>query len=177
MAAADYRIMTDATGQRIATALEAQSIDKAAKTDLTSIIATGTTNATGATIANGTYFYLNGTLVQAKADIASGATFTSGTNYEAVTAGGLNSLNDYLANVPLFKTITVTSDANSLVSYTDIGFLYNKILSASFCDTVNGAKTFTSVSFFGLFIGYVTGTNTIGALPNRTVELNVCYKP
>ena len=92
MAAADYRIMTDATGQRIATALEAQSIDKAAKTDLTSIIATGTTNATGATIAKGTFFYLNGTLVQAKADIASGASFTSGTNYEAVTAGGLNSI-------------------------------------------------------------------------------------
>lgn len=68
---------------------------------LTSIIATGTTNTTGATIAKGTYFYLNGTLVQAKADIASGATFTSGTNYEVVTAGGLNaivgtnSINDY----------------------------------------------------------------------------------
>ena len=89
---ADYRIMTDATGQRIATALEAQSIDKAAKADLTSIIATGTTNATGATIAKGTFFYLNGTLVQAKANIASGATFTSGTNYATVTNGGLNNL-------------------------------------------------------------------------------------
>ena len=65
---------------------------KADKTDLTSIIATGSTNTTGATITSGTYFYLNGTLVQAKADIASGATFTSGTNYEAVTAGGLNDL-------------------------------------------------------------------------------------
>jgi len=62
------------------------------KTDLTSIVATGTTNATGATIAKGTFFYLDGTLVQAKADIASGATFTSGTNYSAVTAGGLNAL-------------------------------------------------------------------------------------
>ena len=68
------------------------NIGAPANTDLTSIIATGTTNATGATITKGTYFYLNGTLVQAKADIASGATFTSGTNYEAVTAGGLNAL-------------------------------------------------------------------------------------
>ena len=99
MAAADYRIMTDATGQRIATALEAQSIDKAAKTDLTSIIATGTTNATGATIAKGKYFYLNGALVQAKADIASGATFTSGTNYAAVTAGGLNNINSEMYDI------------------------------------------------------------------------------
>ena len=64
----------------------------AKKADLTSIIATGATNATGATITSGTYFYLNGTLAVAKADIASGATFTENTNYEAVTAGGLNSL-------------------------------------------------------------------------------------
>ena len=72
--------------------LTPENIGAPARTDLTSIIATGTTNATGATIAKGTFFYLNGALVQAKADIASAATFTSGTNYEAVTAGGLNSL-------------------------------------------------------------------------------------
>ena len=65
---------------------------KADKTDLTSIIATGSTNATGSTITNGKYFYLNGTLVRAKADIASGATFTLNTNYEPVTAGSLNEL-------------------------------------------------------------------------------------
>lgn len=68
----------------------------AAQSDLTSIKATGTTNATGATISKGTYFYLNGTLCQAKVDIASGATFTLNTNYEVVTAGGLNSLNSAL---------------------------------------------------------------------------------
>ena len=70
----------------------------AKKADLTSIIATGATNATGATIASGTYFYLNGSLVLAKADIASGASFTENTNYEAVTAGGLNSLKSALDN-------------------------------------------------------------------------------
>ena len=71
----------------------------AKKADLTSIIATGATNATGATITSGTYFYLNGSLVVAKADIASGATFTENTNYEAVTAGGLNSLK---SAIPIF---------------------------------------------------------------------------
>lgn len=60
--------------------------------NLTSIKATGSTNNTGATILNGTYFYLNGVLVRAKTDIASGATFTLNTNYEVVTAGGLNAL-------------------------------------------------------------------------------------
>lgn len=64
--------------------------------DLTSIKAVGNTNATGSTITKGTYFYLNGKLCLAKSDIASGATFTLNTNYEVVTAGGLNSLNSAL---------------------------------------------------------------------------------
>lgn len=65
-------------------------------TDLTDIIATGPTNATGNTITSGLYFYLDGVLCKAKSDIASGATFTLNTNYEVVTAGGLNSLNSAL---------------------------------------------------------------------------------
>ena len=73
------------------------------KSDLTSISATGTTNTTGATIANGTFFYLNGTLVRAKTDIANGASFT-GANYETATAGGLNSLNS-----PYMIPIMITS--------------------------------------------------------------------
>lgn len=60
--------------------------------DLASIHATGSTNTTGATITKNTYFYLNNVLVQAKADIAVNASYTSGTNYETVTAGGLNDL-------------------------------------------------------------------------------------
>lgn len=62
------------------------------ETDLASIHATGSTNTTGATITKNTYFYLNNVLVHAKSDIASGATYTSETNYETVTAGGLNDL-------------------------------------------------------------------------------------
>lgn len=82
----------------------------ALETDLASIHATGSTNATGATITSGTYFYLDGTLVQALTDIADGATFTSGTNYEAVTAGGLNSL------LAKFNGL-VTVDTTSIKSY------------------------------------------------------------
>ena len=68
----------------------------ATKSNLASIQATGSTNATGSTIPSGTYFYLNGILVQALADIASGATFTNGTNYSVVTAGALNELKSAL---------------------------------------------------------------------------------
>ena len=65
--------------------------DKVArKKDLTNLDLTGTTNTTGSTIASGTYFYLNGSLVRAKANISNGATFTLDTNYETVPKGVLN---------------------------------------------------------------------------------------
>lgn len=69
-----------------------QLADKAAKTDLTSIQATGTTNTTGAAIPAGAYFYLNGVLYRAKVLIDQNATFTVNTNCEQVPEGGLNSL-------------------------------------------------------------------------------------
>jgi len=75
---------------------EAAIATKAAKVDLTNISITGSTNNTGSTIASGTFFYKDGTLVRAKTDIANNATLTLNTNYEVVTAGGLNALNDAL---------------------------------------------------------------------------------
>jgi hypothetical protein len=54
----------------------------ASKSDLTSIFESGTTASRA--ISAGTYFYLDGTLVQAKTDIVNGATFTLNTNYEVV---------------------------------------------------------------------------------------------
>lgn len=59
---------------------------------LASINTTGATNTTGSTINAGTYFYLDGVLVRAKADITNGATFTLNTNYEVETDGALNGL-------------------------------------------------------------------------------------
>jgi len=80
---------------------------KAPKSDLTSISITGSVNNTGSTITAGTFFYLNGALVVAKIDIANNATLTSGTNYEAPTAGALNALksaldtdNDWIDDIP-----------------------------------------------------------------------------
>ena len=69
---------------------------KAAKVDLTNISITGSTNNTGSTITSGSFFYKNGTLVRAKTDIANNAALTRNTNYEIVTAGGLNALNNAL---------------------------------------------------------------------------------
>lgn len=92
---------------------------KAAKVDLTNISITGSTNNTGSTIASGTYFYKDGTLVKAIAAIANGATLTLNTNYEIVTAGGLNDLNDALIRVADFSKVlassaeTVTTDAKT----------------------------------------------------------------
>ena len=44
----------------------------------------------------GEYFCMGGTLYRVKTAIQSGATFTVGTNCEAVSGGGLNSLKDYI---------------------------------------------------------------------------------
>lgn len=60
----------------------------AQKLDITDLYnLTGTTNTTGSTIHKGTFFYLNGSLSVALADIAAGATFTFDTNYTATTVG------------------------------------------------------------------------------------------
>lgn len=68
-------------------ATPAQLADKAAKADMTSIQATGTTNTTGAAIPVGALFYLNGILHRAKTQIDVNATFTQGTNCEQTTVG------------------------------------------------------------------------------------------
>lgn len=57
----------------------------ARKSDISTIVCTGSTNTTGSTIAAGVYFYLNGALCKALANIANGATFTLNTNFEVVS--------------------------------------------------------------------------------------------
>lgn len=114
--------------------------------DLTSIKAVGSTNATGSTITKATYFYLNGKLCLAKSDIASGATFTLNTNYEVVTAGGLNSLNSALTPVPftLNGVSGVTIDSNQTKCY-KIGHIV--VITALFTLTsATTAKTYTFAS-------------------------------
>ena len=97
------------------------------KTDLTAIILTGTTNTSGNVISAGTWFYLNGTPCIAKVDIASGATFTEGTNYEEKTIGSalseLNSKSDTLLIQPTSsgETIHVEQDWDILLCTVYIG--------------------------------------------------------
>lgn len=79
------------------------------KTDLTDIFVTGTKNNTGATITKNKFFYLNGTLVVAKADISANATLTLNTNYVVATAKVLNDLYNIL------QTVTPTSSDNILI--------------------------------------------------------------
>lgn len=86
--------------------------DVAHQTDLTNIRETGTTASQA--ISAGTYFYLNGTLVRAKVAIASGATFTLNTNYEVVTAGGLNELGELIKTYNGTKTYTCPAIGGSV---------------------------------------------------------------
>jgi hypothetical protein len=135
--------------------------DKANKTDLTSIVATGSTNATGSTIASGKYFYLDGKLVRAKVDIANGASFTLNTNYEVVTAGALNKVQDDLNALDHVSSVGTSVAIASGTPYTcpSDGYLniyiYNNkemavyINSARFFDVTNKAGT---GQIYGLFV-------------------------
>ena len=118
--------------------------NKAEKSDLASISITGTTNNTGSTIAYGTYFYLNGQLVRAKATIANAATFTKDTNYEVVTAGVLNKLR----NIALFGIATFNS--TDVETEIDISSYTNCILLAAFtggtCLTTPGNEYIAKVT-------------------------------
>lgn len=82
---------------------------KADKTDLAEIQATGSTNTTGEDITAGTYFYLNGVLVRAKASIADGASFTLNTNYEVAPGGGLNAIQNTPITTRELTTFTGTT--------------------------------------------------------------------
>ena len=82
-------------------AVAAALADKADKTGLTDIFTTGSTNNSGGAIGAGVFFYKDGTLVQAKTAIASGATLTLNTNYEVPTAGALNALKSAMNFIPV----------------------------------------------------------------------------
>lgn len=121
----DNLLVVQATGQGLAT-VGSTIGNKAPKSDLASISITGSTNNTGSSIASGTFFYLNGSLVRATTTISNGATLTSGTNYETVTAGGLNKLNELKSKVDSFtQNITTTADGLAGISLPSGVFLNN----------------------------------------------------
>lgn len=80
--------------------------DLSSEADIAQPSITGSTNNTGYTIKETTFFFLNGVLVRAIANIADGETFTENTNYKVETAGGLNALNAEINR----GSVSVTAD-------------------------------------------------------------------
>jgi hypothetical protein len=74
-------VLDSNTAAHLQNEIDGLNSSKASKSDITNISITGSANNTGSTIPAGTLFYLNGTLCKTLADVASGATFTDGTNY------------------------------------------------------------------------------------------------
>lgn len=118
---------------------------KADKSDLASISITGSTNNTGSTITSGTFFYKSGVLVQAILDIADGATLTENTNYEVVTAGGLNKLRSDLNNLVIVKRLSLNNQ--SFTANTDKLIEFSSLISSN-CPT---GYTFRYYTYAGVF--------------------------
>lgn len=128
------------------------------KADISGIIATGTTNETGSTITSGTYFYLNGVLVKATANIATQATFTENTNYESAKVGEvLTSLNK---KVVAF-TVTTHNDVPFDVStYVDNATNYSWSFSGSSTMVICRGATAVSSSTVSLSMGVWSDPST-----------------
>ena len=172
-------LVYDASTQRWRNVTQKSLNDLAEVTDLTNIIATGTTNATGSTIPKGWYFYLNDDLCQAKADIANGATFTLNTNYEEVTAGGLNALNSKI-------TITTSGNVGDKISYIKFGnVVHVSFYGLTSSDVVTslpapyrGQYTKIVCDYNGTTVGYVQYTQgvwTNNMQAGKTGYSSACY--
>lgn len=92
--------------------------NKADKSDLTNIKETGSTSSQA--ISSGTYFYLNGTLCRAKADIANGGTFTLNTNYEVVNGA----LNDVKNKIGTSVNLASYNTSSNKYTFPHDGYLY-----------------------------------------------------
>lgn len=110
----DNLLIVQATGQGLAN-YGSTIGNKAPKSDLASISITGTTNNTGSTIALGTFFYLNGSLVRAITDIGTGASLTLNTNYERFSLGAFNRKGDDVYT--LINNVTMTDTVTSYSTY------------------------------------------------------------
>lgn len=150
------------------------------RSDIASINITGTTNDTGATIPQGTFFYASGVLVTAKIDIADAAPLTEGTNYEAVTAGGLNAL---IEQIMPFKRIGGWSSGSATISLPKgygarlmVFSSANSNLNAFLITQSNGSGDVgVSTIFKGTGISFSTGNGTLIATlssSGNTVAVN-----
>lgn len=152
--------------------LESGLANKVAKTDLVSIITTGQSNSTGATITSGTYFYLNGTLVRAKANIANGATYTLNTNYEEMTAGVLNNPAKSWVVVFYYGTqIGVPNYTRNNNILLKVGHLV--FMSCNFNITSRGNGTSPRISTKSYKLPYKPNATAVGTFANSIKTLNM----
>ena len=121
---------------------------KSAKVDLTNIIQTSPNCTVTNGIAKGTYFYLDGDLARAKELINENATFTLGTNYEKVTAGGLNSLNNKIDGFVSTYVIVGTTDNTG-----DFGFALPDNGRPLIVRPIRDGRDGTRTGWFGLIMG------------------------
>ena len=146
--------------------------NKAERTDISSIITTGTKNTTGAQIARGTYFYLNGELVKAKSLIDVNDDYTLNTNYEVVTVGGvLTELNSNLAKVINNGEITKGHLYAVLLEETSIAQAMFEVLFSP--NDNSGRQTFGICLSNGTNIFACTGKISFS---NGTLSLSDCYR-
>ena len=164
-------------GKEIAGSSLVTPSSKADKTDLSNIIQTGTTSTQA--ISAGTYFYLNDVLVKAKVAIANGATFTLNTNYEVVTAGALNELNNAIKTINtslstgLVKrasiTVTTTVDSYAVVNKST----YKHIISV--CPISLAALAFVYQANAGQWVIIFKAASNLTNIPNTMIDIDIFY--
>lgn len=162
--------------------------NKAERTDISSIITTGTKNTTGAQIASGTYFYLNNQLVKAKSNIAVNDDYTLNTNYELATVGGvlteLNSKYDaevdgrsilYLGADPRtidmgnHSTYFIVASQTQAIGVTSALWLVSSYYGNS--GSFGQYKIYDPSNLIGITFDQTNKTMTISNLPNKAMML------
>lgn len=143
-------------------ALDELAEGKAAKADLTSIQATGTTNTTGAAIPAGAYFYLNGILYQAKTQIDQNATFTVNTNCEQVPNGGFNALETAIAGKGNTKYTGYYAATARTINH-------SVNVDKNFLILTTGVST-SGDRAMGIFMGFVSATNAAASRVFKVFE-------
>ena len=144
-------------------------INKAERTDISNIITTGTKNTTGAQIASGTYFYLNGQLVKAKSNIAVNDDYTLNTNYELATVGGvLTELNSKIT----YYSGTGTTDTAGKID--DIPLPNNVVAVAVYFRNNNGIGFIRKINNSSWGIKAVSQTD-LSPLASTSINYTVSY--
>lgn len=152
---------------------------KVNKTNLASIEATGTTNATGSTIDKDTYFWLNGNFVQALTDIAVNATFTANSNYKVANdvlnefeggSSGSGSSEDIEAIVNVYGAKNLNSYPYFNTTKSVGGFTYTDNEDG----TITAEGTFSGIEYYAFSLHSAYSANNSLTLKRGRYILNGC---